>query len=85
MPTFFLNGNLVHFAGYAKHIGFYPTGGAIDAFASELARLFKHDTPAVLEVLVVVNAMCRARKQALELRLPIDEREAPALVSVQFQ
>ncbi|MGE5845223.1 MAG: iron chaperone, partial [Ignavibacteria bacterium] len=25
MPTFKLNGNLVHFAGYKNHIGFYPT------------------------------------------------------------
>jgi uncharacterized protein YdhG (YjbR/CyaY superfamily) len=25
MPTFYLNGNLVHFAAYAKHIGFYPS------------------------------------------------------------
>jgi uncharacterized protein YdhG (YjbR/CyaY superfamily) len=25
MPTFFQNGNLVHFAAYEKHIGFYPT------------------------------------------------------------
>ena len=24
MPTFFLNGNLVHFAAFKKHIGFYP-------------------------------------------------------------
>jgi uncharacterized protein YdhG (YjbR/CyaY superfamily) len=24
MPAFHLNGNLVYFAGYAKHIGFYP-------------------------------------------------------------
>ena len=24
IPTFTLNGNLVHFAGYKNHIGFYP-------------------------------------------------------------
>ncbi|EUJ53495.1 hypothetical protein MCOL2_10865 [Listeria fleischmannii FSL S10-1203] len=24
IPTFYLNGNLVHFAGYKTHIGFYP-------------------------------------------------------------
>jgi uncharacterized protein YdhG (YjbR/CyaY superfamily) len=29
MPTFKLNGNLVHFAAYEKHIGFYPTPSAI--------------------------------------------------------
>jgi uncharacterized protein YdhG (YjbR/CyaY superfamily) len=38
MPTFFLNGNLVHFAGYSKHIGFYPGASGIDAFKSELSK-----------------------------------------------
>ena len=38
IPTFDLNGkHLVHFAGYAKHIGFYPTPAAITAFQDELA------------------------------------------------
>ena len=36
MPTFFLNGNLIHFAGYKKHIGIYPTPSGIDAFREEL-------------------------------------------------
>ena len=36
IPTFFLNGNLVHFAGYEKHIGFYPTPSAIIEFKKEL-------------------------------------------------
>lgn len=38
MPTFFLNGNLVHFAAYTRHIGFYPTASSIGAFKSKLAR-----------------------------------------------
>lgn len=37
MPTFVLNGNLVHFAGYKKHIGFYPAPAGIVAFDAELA------------------------------------------------
>lgn len=37
MPTFILNGNLVHFAGYANHIGFYPTPSGIEAFKKELS------------------------------------------------
>ena len=37
IPTFDLNGkHLVHFAGYAKHIGFYPTGSGVEAFREEL-------------------------------------------------
>jgi uncharacterized protein YdhG (YjbR/CyaY superfamily) len=37
IPTFKLNGNLVHFAGYANHIGFYPGSEAIEVFKKELA------------------------------------------------
>jgi uncharacterized protein YdhG (YjbR/CyaY superfamily) len=37
MPTFTLHGNLVHFAAFAKHIGFYPVPTGIEAFKQELA------------------------------------------------
>ena len=37
MPTFFLKGNLVHFAAYKNHIGFYPTPSGIEAFKKELS------------------------------------------------
>ncbi len=37
VPTFTLNGNLVHFAAYKNHIGFYPTPGGIEAFKKELS------------------------------------------------
>jgi len=37
MPAFFLNGNLVHFAAYQNHIGFYPTPSGIEAFKKELS------------------------------------------------
>ena len=37
IPTFTLNGNLVHFAAYKNHIGFYPTSTGIKKFAKELA------------------------------------------------
>lgn len=36
MPTFKLYGNLVHFAGYKGHIGFYPAPSGIEAFKKEL-------------------------------------------------
>ena len=36
MPTFYLNGNLVHFAAYKSHIGFYPAPSGIEAFKDEL-------------------------------------------------
>jgi uncharacterized protein YdhG (YjbR/CyaY superfamily) len=37
MPTFYLEGNLVHFAAFSRHIGFYPTPSGIEAFSKELA------------------------------------------------
>ncbi|MCO7175377.1 iron chaperone [Sporolactobacillus kofuensis] len=36
MPTFALHGNLVHFAAYKKHIGFYPGASGVAAFQQEL-------------------------------------------------
>jgi uncharacterized protein YdhG (YjbR/CyaY superfamily) len=36
IPTFKLNGYLVHFAAYKNHIGFYPTSSGIEAFKKEL-------------------------------------------------
>lgn len=37
MPTFFLNGNLVHFAAFKNHIGFYPVPTGIEKFKKELS------------------------------------------------
>jgi len=37
MPAFTLNGNLVYFAGFEKHIGFYPIPTGIDKFKKELS------------------------------------------------
>ena len=37
IPTFTLNGNLVHFAAYKKHIGFYPAPRGIEKFKKELS------------------------------------------------
>lgn len=36
MPTFYLEGNLVHFAPAKQHLGFYPTPSAIKRFNDEL-------------------------------------------------
>lgn len=36
MPTFVLEGNLVHFAAYKKHIGFYPAPSGIEKFKEQL-------------------------------------------------
>jgi uncharacterized protein YdhG (YjbR/CyaY superfamily) len=59
MPAFRLNGILVYFAGYKKHIGFYPTSSGIEAFKSELehykwskgAIQFPNDRPLPVELI----------------------------------
>jgi uncharacterized protein YdhG (YjbR/CyaY superfamily) len=37
IPTFVLNGNLVHFAAFDKHIGFYPAPSGIEQFKDALS------------------------------------------------
>ena len=58
IPTFYLNGNMVHFAAYQNHIGFYPGADGIAAFAAELSHFklskgtvqFPLDQPLPLEL-----------------------------------
>ncbi len=38
MPTFVLNGNLVHFAAFKNHVGFYPGANGISNFKEELSE-----------------------------------------------
>jgi uncharacterized protein YdhG (YjbR/CyaY superfamily) len=37
MPTFTLNGNLVYFAAFKNHIGFFPLPSGVDAFEKVLS------------------------------------------------
>ena len=37
IPTFALDGNLVHFAAFKSHISFFPTPSGIKAFREELS------------------------------------------------
>ena len=46
MPTFYFNGNLVHFAAFKQHIGFYPTPSGITAFQQEL-KIYKTSKGAI--------------------------------------
>jgi len=41
IPTFTLNGNLVHFAAFKRHIGFYPVPTGIEKFKNELSEYEK--------------------------------------------
>jgi uncharacterized protein YdhG (YjbR/CyaY superfamily) len=59
MPTFYLKGNLVHFAALKNHIGFYPTPSGIEAYAEETSKYkstkgaiqFPIDQPLPLELI----------------------------------
>jgi uncharacterized protein YdhG (YjbR/CyaY superfamily) len=42
MPTFYLFGNVIHFAAFARHIGIYPGAEGIEKFAQEFERLGLH-------------------------------------------
>jgi uncharacterized protein YdhG (YjbR/CyaY superfamily) len=37
IPTYKLNGNLVHFGGFSDHISFFPTSSGVRAFKKELS------------------------------------------------
>ena len=59
MPTFFLAGNLVHYALFDHHLGFYPVPTGIAAFQADLAPFkqgkgsvqFPHDQPLPLDLI----------------------------------
>ena len=62
VPTFYLDGNLVHFAAFARHIGFYPGPTGIARFEKELAKYksakgsvqFPLDEPLPLELIAAI-------------------------------
>ncbi|MEZ5975736.1 MAG: DUF1801 domain-containing protein [Planctomycetota bacterium] len=73
IPTFVLHENLVHFAGYQKHIGFYPSPSGIEHFAKELAAYpgakgsvqFPHDGKLPL---TLVSKIVKFRKAEAEAK-----------------
>lgn len=64
MPTFFLHKNLVRFAAFKNHIGFYPAPSGIEAFKDELtayktskgAIQFPIDKPLPLDLIARITA-----------------------------
>lgn len=47
MPTFQLNGNLVHFAMNKRHLGFYPGGSGVAFYLKQPVQPFKHSKGAI--------------------------------------
>ena len=46
MPTFYFHGNLVYFAAFKSHIGFFPTASGVEVFKNELSG-YKHSKGAI--------------------------------------
>ena len=73
MATFVLHGNLVHFAGEKKHIGFHPAPSAMEAFANELSEYhtskgtvqFPYERPLPLELISRMVRFRVAEQEAL--------------------
>ncbi|SOD95468.1 iron chaperone [Spirosoma fluviale] len=63
IPTLKLNGNLVHFAAFKNHIGFYPAPQGLDAFKEELSGYkgakgsvqFPFDQPLPLDLIAKIT------------------------------
>lgn len=72
IPTYSLNGNIVHFAGYNSHIGFYPGSVPIAEFKNRLAGYktskgtvqFPLDKPLPLDLIKDMAAICVERNKA---------------------
>lgn len=62
IPTFKLDGNLVHFAAFKKHIGFYPGSSGIENFKEALSNYksakgsvqFPFDNPIPLDLITTI-------------------------------
>ncbi|MFD1418199.1 iron chaperone [Companilactobacillus keshanensis] len=73
MPTFYLKKNLVHFADFKHHLGFYPTPSAIVEFEKELkpyktskgAIQFTYEKPLPEEL---IKKIVQFRKEEIELK-----------------
>jgi len=72
IPTFVLNGNLIHFGGYKNHIGLYPGSRAIEEFKQELVgyKLSKGtvqlplDKPMPIGLITKITKFCVQRNLA---------------------
>jgi|SRR5687768_4494591 len=72
IPTFVLNGNLIHFAGYKNHIGLYPGSKAIEEFEDELSSYkiskgtvqFPLDKPMPVGLINKITKFCVKRNLA---------------------
>lgn len=70
MPTFYMNGNLIHFAAFKNHIGLYPGASGIANFeyrfteykSSKGAVQFPMNKPLPFELITEIVRFCVADK-----------------------
>ncbi|MCC6459634.1 MAG: DUF1801 domain-containing protein [Saprospiraceae bacterium] len=89
IPTFILGGNLVHFAAFKNHIGFYPTPTGTTAFQAELSAYksgkgsaqFPIDQPMPLDLITKIvefRVQENLKKAVSKKQPPLDKpRESP--------
>lgn len=73
MPTFYLRGNLIHFAAHKKHIGLYPGAEAIEYFIEDL-KTYKTSKGAIqipLDQALPVKLITKITKFNIERNLKI--------------
>jgi uncharacterized protein YdhG (YjbR/CyaY superfamily) len=71
IPTFYLNGNLVHYAGFKNHIGFFPGAAPLREFEKDLTDYktskgtvqFPLSQPLPLELIKKITLACVERNQ----------------------
>ena len=74
MPTFVLNGNLIHYAAFKNHIGIYPLPHALETLKADLKRYkqgkgsiqFQNNEDLPLEI---IRKIVRTRVAEKELEL----------------
>jgi uncharacterized protein YdhG (YjbR/CyaY superfamily) len=71
MPTYVLEGNLIHFAGYEHHIGLYPGSRPIEKFKDELERYktSKGTVQLPMDKAIPVTLIARITKYCVERNL----------------
>ena len=83
IPTFRLNGNLIHFAAYKNHIALYPAPRAVEKFKKELERYgsskatikFPFDAPVPYDLITkIVEFRVKQNSQKARNRTPAKKR-----------
>jgi len=71
IPTFVLNGNLIHFGGYKNHVGLYPGSKPVEEFKDQLSKYetskgtvrFPLDKPIPYALIGKITKFCVQRNQ----------------------